>query len=96
MIVRCQPVDCSRRRWNPGPGPDPASSAGGQRQRPAASQPARQAKRLHSRCLACGGLRVAEVDYNELECLWNAAAVSEPESESEPGSERNLKKIRSN
>ena len=59
MIFRCQPVDCSSRRWNPGPGPDPASSAGG--------QPARQAKRLHSRCLACGGLRVAEVDYNELE-----------------------------
>ena len=88
MIVCCQPVDCRSRCWNPGPGPDPACSAGG--------QPARQAKRLHSRCLACGGLRVAEADYNELECLWNAAAVSEPESESEPGSERNLKKIRSN
>ena len=58
---------------------------------PEASLPA-----LHSRCLACGGLRVAEADYNELECLWNAAAVSEPESESEPGSERNLKKIRIN
>ncbi len=33
---------------------------------------------------------------HELECLWNAAAVSKPESESEPGSERNFKKIRIN
>jgi hypothetical protein len=37
-----------------------------------------------------------EADYNELECMWNVAAVSEPESESEPGSERNFKKIRIN
>jgi hypothetical protein len=35
-----------------------------------------------------------EADYNELECLWNAAAVSEPESESELGSEKKFKKIR--
>ncbi len=88
MIVRCQPVDCRSRRWNPGPGPIPARSAG------LGGQPARQAKRRHSRCFACGGLRVAEADYNELECLWNAAAISELESESEPGPERNLNEIR--
>jgi len=35
-----------------------------------------------------------EAVHSELECLWNAAAVSEPESESEPGSERHFKKIR--
>ena len=68
--------------------PVPARSAGG--------LPARPAKRRHSSCLACGVLRVVEADYTELECLWNAAAVSEPESELQPGSERNFKKIRIN
>ena len=61
MIVRCQPVECRSRRWDHGPGPVPARSAEG--------LPARQAKRRHSRCLACGVLRVVEADYTELECL---------------------------